>query len=477
MRVLSARTFRIEAAVIAIASLSVVALASLLVQDALSQTEGTLRNAAEQEVAAAAQELRSQYQDREAFGERPLNTLPTEAQDLSLRGLSQTVLRSYKDVRGGFYTPQSQSIVGASDVLGQDELGAVRNAVEAGRTAHPKATASPGSGGDLFVAQAIRMPDGRHAWALKRLVGIRDPAPNRRRRLLATLVIAATAGVAGVISMLMRLRNGVDGVKHMLQQLESDFTYRRAPVSGDFGEIYAAIGKMADRRIDLESAVRRQDRLAALGKVVAGVAHEIRNPLNSIRLQLELLKRRALKGTVSGVEIDAAMGQVDRLNTILGQLLGFGNADVGRLSVQPMRPLAERSVALVQDRARSRVVALKLIAEDFVEANVNEVQLEQVLTNLLLNAIEVSPENAEVTLRISESTEAANLSVSDSGPGIPESVRDHIFDAFFTTRPDGTGLGLSVSQQIVTAHGGSLSFDTSPRGTTFVVRLPNKASQ
>ncbi|HYI95902.1 MAG TPA: ATP-binding protein [Bryobacteraceae bacterium] len=490
MRLSSAKTFRIEAAVIAVASLSVIALASLLVQDAVSQTEGTLRSAAEKEVASAAEELKAQYEDWVAFSERPLASLPIDAQDLSLRGLSQTVLRSYKDMRGGFYVPQGESpqaqsppatsIVGASgltDVLDTAELQAIRLSVQAAQSPGSQMTGNAASGGDLLIARAMATSDGKYAWALRRLVGIRDPAPNRRRWLLATLVSAAVAGVAGVVSILMRLRRGVDGVKLMLQQLERDFTYRRPPISGDFGEIYAAIGKMADRRTELETTVRRQDRLAALGKVVAGVAHEIRNPLNSIRLQLELLKRRAQKGTVSGAEVDAAMGQVDRLNAILGQLLGVGKPDVGNRLLQPLLPLAEHSVAMVQEQARHGGVTLRVIAQEDAHANVDAVQLEQVLTNLLLNAIEASPEGAEICLRIVQSQDFVELSVSDRGAGIPESIRDHIFDAFFTTRPEGTGLGLSVSQQIVSVHRGTLSFTTSPAGTTFLVRLPYGEAQ
>ncbi|HYP06158.1 MAG TPA: histidine kinase dimerization/phospho-acceptor domain-containing protein, partial [Bryobacteraceae bacterium] len=418
---------RLQALIIAVASLSVIALASLLVQDALSQTEGTLRAAAELELTGAAEELKEQYQERATFSERPLEALPLEAQDLSLRGLSQTVLRSYKDVHGGFYIPQSESVVGAAgaaDPISADELDAIRSTVQSGSS-----TGSFVSGGDLLIARIAPTADGRYAWALRRLIGVRDPAPNRRRWLLATLVLAAVAGVAGVVSILMRLRRGVDGVKRMLQELESDFAYRAAPVSGDFGEIYAAIGKMADRRIELESTLRRQDRLAALGKVVAGVAHEIRNPLNSIRLQLELLKRRSQKGAASGAEIDAAMGQVDRLNTMLGQLLGFGRPDVSNRSPQDVSLLAQRSVEMVGDRAQARRVELVLEAGERVQANVDGVQLEQVLTNLLLNAIQASPEGTEVTLQVGERGDAIELSVIDRGHGIPEAARDHVFDA------------------------------------------------
>jgi len=482
VRLFGGRSFRIEAAVIAVASASVVALALLLVQDAITRTEGTLRAAAERELAGAAEELKVQYEERAAFSERPLHELPFDAQDLSLRGLSQTVLRSYNDVQGGFYVFESQSVIGAAGArrdVQQDELQAISAAVEVCRSTGKPAAATTPSGGDLLIASATSTSDKRYAWALRRLVGVRDPVPNRRRWLLATLVIAAVAGVAGVISILIRLRRGVEGVKQTLSQLESDFTYRPASKEDEFGEIYTAIGKMADRRMELETTLRRQDRLAALGKVVAGVAHEVRNPLNAIRLQLELLKRRTQKGMASTAEIDAAMSQVDRLNSIVGQLLGFGKPDVSNHSVQPLLPLAERSVAMVQDHACVKRVKLRIVADphDGVRANVDGVQFEQVLTNLLLNAIEASPEDAEVSIRIRETGDTVQVDVSDCGSGIPESVQDHVFDAFFTTRPEGTGLGLSLSREIVAAHGGSISFTTSSQGTTFSVRLPSGKRQ
>lgn len=469
MRLLSARTFRIEAGVIALACISVVALALLLVQDAVTRTESTLKSAAIQEVAGASAELKQQYEERAAFSQNPLDSLPPDAQDLSLRGLSQAVLRSYKDVQGGFYVPATATLIGvAGPSAEQDDetLGAIR-------TAAAQSTATIESGGDLLVAGAARTSDGRYAWALKRLVAVRDSAPSRRRWGLATLVLAALAGVAGVASISIRLRRGVGRIKHTLQQLESDFAYRPPAASDDFGEIHAAIGKMADRRLELETSLRRQDRLAALGKVVAGVAHEIRNPLNSIRLQLELLKRRTQRGVASAGEIDEAMAQVDRLNAILGQLLGFGKPEFNSRSEQDIVPLAARSIDLVRSRALENNVDVRMASNGAaLPAVVDALQIEQVLTNLLLNAIEASPPNTKVDVDCALRGESVEIRVSDQGSGIPDAAKEHIFDAFFTTRAEGTGLGLSVSREIVTRHGGSLEFTSSPGATTFIVRLP-----
>jgi signal transduction histidine kinase len=471
-----ARTFRIEEAVIAVASVSIVALALLLVRDAIMQTEGTLRSAAQQETLAAAEELKTQYEERAVFSERTLQGLPLEAQDLSLRGLSQTVLRSYKEVRGGFLIAGSiLGVASGREAIGSDESPAIELAVRSAKEANPATPVSVEAGRDLIVASAVQTLDRNFAWALRRLVGVRDPVPNRRRWLLATIVVAAVAGVAGVISISRRLRRGVDGIKKTLQQLESDFTFRPVPAAADFGEIHHAIARMADRRMELETTLRRQDRLAALGKVVAGVAHEIRNPLNSIRLQLEVLKRKTQKGIASADEVDAATREVDRLNTILGQLLGFGKPEIANRGVHSLHSLAQRASTMTRDRALAKGIEIQIAGDDKdgSEVNVDALQIEQVLINLLLNAIEAAPDNSVVSVEILKAGDSVELRVSDRGPGIPESIRDHIFDAFFTTRAEGTGLGLSVSREIVVAHGGSLEFTTSPAGTVFIVRLPS----
>jgi signal transduction histidine kinase len=160
------------------------------------------------------------------------------------------------------------------------------------------------------------------------------------------------------------------------------------------------------------------------------------------------------------------------LNAIVVQLLGFGKPDVSNRSVQELLPLAERSVALVQDKATARNVQLDVVGVKGAQASADGLQIEQVLTNLLLNAIEASPESGKVFVRITDSDETVDVAVSDGGHGIPDDIRDHVFDAFFTTRPEGTGLGLSVSRELVAAHGGTLTFTTSPGGTTFLIRLP-----
>jgi signal transduction histidine kinase len=338
-------------------------------------------------------------------------------------------------------------------------------------------TARLDQGQDVWVGAVEQVaPDGSVAWAVKRLAGVRDPVVEQRRWWLAGLVLSALLGLGGLISISIRLRRGVDAVNLGLHRLESDFTHRLPAIGGDFGEIGKAINQMADRRQGLEATLRQQDRLAALGKVVAGVAHEIRNPLNSIRLTLELLGRRVQKGAVRGGEVQGALEEVDRLDRILARLLAFGRPGLEDRRVQDVRPLIERAVKMVQEQAQRKNVSVVLEGDAPLQADVDGLQVEQVLLNLLLNAVEASPGGRAVRIETGTKEGAVQITVADEGPGIPESVRDHVFDPYFTTKPTGSGLGLSVSREVVSHHDGELRFESNGRGTAFVLRLPAQRS-
>jgi len=230
---------------------------------------------------------------------------------------------------------------------------------------------------------------------------------------------------------------------------------------------------MAERRMALEAELRRQDRLAALGKVVSGVAHEIRNPLNSMKLTLQLLDRRLKKGVPVAHEIQESLHEIDRLDMILGRLLAFGRPSMMNRQAQNLAPIMDQAIRMVQDAVRQkgiRLIALGL--RDNPVADVDGPQIVQVLINLLLNAIDASPASGTVRIEAQHRDDAVRILVSDEGPGIPEESRPHVFDAYFTTKPDGMGLGLAVSREIVANHGGTLEFDTGPAGTSFILLLP-----
>jgi signal transduction histidine kinase len=462
-------------------------LAVMLVQDAWVSSRTALEQATQQQCAAAARELREQFVERANLLGAAAGTLRFEAEDVSLQGLSAAVLRSYEDMDGGFLLGSQKRVaghIGRPDSPGSGQLGDVdaRFVAALGQRA-TNATAlvldHMEDGTDLLVGAAVRVdsPDAV-AWTLKRLAGVNDPAAQRRRWWLAGLVLSGLLGLGGIVSISIRLRQGVATLNTGLARLEGDFNYRLPAISGDFGKVAQAVNRMADVRGSLEATLRRQDRLAALGKVVAGVAHEIRNPLNSLSLTLELLERRARKGSATGEEARQAIQEVEKLGQILDRLLAFGRPDLENRHVQNLQPLLERAVRVVHDQSQRKHVDIALAEPGTgpLQADVDALAIEQVLINLFLNAIDASPEGGVVRVNVAAEPQRVRIEICDQGPPIPEGIRDHLFDPYFTTKESGTGLGLAVSREIVCHHGGTLDFESGDSGTTFVVKLPSNGS-
>lgn len=477
-------SFRVQISIITAASAATLTLAFLLVREVIRGTQSTLIEEARLQASAACRELNEQFRDRLTYSGEALAELPFEAQDLSLRGLASAVLRSFEGIQGGFYVAPGRIAGYAFPTAGRERRlkGGERALVEAtiarARARKGLVTETASWEGDLAVAAAEPAGDGEAvAWALKRFSWVREAAPGRRAWWTAALALSATLGIAGTLSVWLFLRSGVETLRAGLRRLEQDFSHRLPAIPGELGEISQAVNQMAERRATLEAEVRRQDRLAVLGKLVAAVAHEIRNPLNSLRLTLELLRRRVEKGAARAEEMEAAVAQVDRLDAILTRLLAFGRAAPADRRPQSVLPVVEEAVRMAAEAARTRGVAVRLEAEqDDLKAELDAAQIQQVLLNLLLNAVEASPPGEVVEVRCRQESAAVVIEVADRGPGIPEAARPYVFDAFFTTKPDGTGLGLAVSREIASQHGGSLDFVTGPEGTTFRLRLPREES-
>jgi signal transduction histidine kinase len=283
--------------------------------------------------------------------------------------------------------------------------------------------------------------------------------------------------VGGIISIWYMLHSGVMSISHGLRRLEDNFSYRLPLVRGDLGQVAQAINRMAERRVSLEKKLRQQDRLAALGKVVAGVAHEVRNPLNSIKLTLQLLDRRLKKGVAVSREVEECLQEIDRLDMIVGRLLAFGRPIITNRHTQEIEPLIHQAIKMVHEPMQQKNVQIIIRKmETGLAADIDGPQIIQVLINLLLNAIEASPSSGTVTLAADSLGPNICVKIIDEGERIPDDVRQHVFDAYYTTKPNGSGLGLAVSREIVVNHGGALEFESETTGTTFILLLPIERS-
>lgn len=238
----------------------------------------------------------------------------------------------------------------------------------------------------------------------------------------------------------------------------------------------ARLAEARARADALSKEIAESQRLASLGRIVAGVAHEIRNPIGAMRLKAENAVAAGPDISRKDRALQAIIEQIERLETLLQNLLG---------SVQrgPTRPeLVKDIAAFLSERAdlfREEAVAHELMLE--VEACHGEAVFEpkriaRAIDNLTINAIQNTPPGGRVTLRAERTNDRLVFSVADTGHGVPEAVRDHLFEPFVTGRPDGTGLGLAIVREIAEAHGGTARAIHRRDGTTFVVEVPWRMS-
>ena len=228
----------------------------------------------------------------------------------------------------------------------------------------------------------------------------------------------------------------------------------------------------------LEEKVRRSEKLAAIGKLAAAVAHEIRNPLSSIRGFAQYL-RNTLKDKPREKEYaETIVSEVDRINRVVTDLLTFARPMEADLAPTDVTELIERNVRLVQADARSRNIGIQMSLSDLSIVPLDTNQMTQAILNLLLNSLQAvsSGGHIEVGAELDPSVSRLNLWVEDDGPGISQEQNEKIFDPFFTTREKGTGLGLAIVQKIVENHNGEINLQSPPhgkaRGCRFTISIP-----
>ncbi len=247
------------------------------------------------------------------------------------------------------------------------------------------------------------------------------------------------------------------------------------PFIADNGKPYQYLSIRNDitERKKTEDMLHRQDKLAAVGQLAAGVAHEIRNPLTSIKGYTEFLQLDETNEQRNEL-FDIILDEIERVNLIVEEFMLLAKPKVVKLEDKNIIPIIKNTISLLEFEARKKHIRLHFNANvDRVLISCDENSLKQVFLNFIKNAIEAMPNGGDLTVKVIVQDEHVQISFEDTGVGIPQDKLNKIGEPFFTTKEEGNGLGLMVSFKIIEHHNGQIFIESElGKGTTFNIQLP-----
>ena len=318
------------------------------------------------------------------------------------------------------------------------------------------------------------------------------------RRLFLILILVDALVIIGFGSFLLA-RAVVNPLKRLVavaQRIGSGDVGHRAQVENEneIGQLATAfnqmVSRLAEKQLDLEKTIKKlrdtqaelvnSEKLASVGRIAAGVAHEIGNPLTSVLGHTEILYKRLKRKKINDKEVlldlvERMRKETERINRIIKDLLQFSKPPSSQIEDVDVNRLIQDSLNVVSVQERFQDIVLDLsLAENLPLAKGNSDQLQQVLLNILINAADAMPQGGSISMKTEKKSGWLTISVRDEGEGIPADDLDKVFDPFYTTKsPDkGTGLGLSISVKIIEDLGGKIKVESKRgKGTEFIIYL------
>ncbi|HEY8086389.1 MAG TPA: HAMP domain-containing sensor histidine kinase [Polyangiaceae bacterium] len=334
--------------------------------------------------------------------------------------------------------------------------------------------AEPG-GTPVLVAAATR-PGGGLVYASQRVV------PGRETRGLRTVIVVMAlltlVLVVGALRTLASVERGVGSLRASLAAIATDL---HAPVprpalreleevADGVSALAAALARSQKERETLTRELAERERMAALGRVAAGIAHEVRNPLAAMKLRADLARTGGEATPSVARDLEDIASEIARLDRLVSDLLFVAGRRTGPHAAVDVGGLLARRVALLAPWAAEKGVELKVTGTSTTSIDADAVT--RAVDNLLRNAVEASPRGASVEAAVrTEDDGATRIDVVDRGPGVAPERRDELFEPFFTTKPDGTGLGLALARAVASAHHGTLAYARESDATRFTLTL------
>ncbi len=329
---------------------------------------------------------------------------------------------------------------------------------------------------DLLLISTHATTDARVAFVLVRQAHAGGPA------WMWMSLVALLLVLAGVLAWMTRdtlamLRRGTDALRRTMQHIPHDMRADDAPpraeelalVAEGLAQMTRELAAAEEAKRALSRKLNHEERLASLGRVVAGVAHEVRNPLAAMKLRLDALHRRGADERTTR-DVNVCLEEIERLDQLVRSLLLASQTAPLQAKTFQLSCLAEERIEAHEAELQAK--RIHHVLEGDCRVSGAREQILRVLDNLLRNAIEASPEDGSIHVEIICKHDVAELRISDEGEGVPVERIGQLFEPFFTLRATGTGLGLFTSRAIARAHGGDIAYVRDGARTCFVMSLP-----
>ena len=294
------------------------------------------------------------------------------------------------------------------------------------------------------------------------IVYTQEAVSREKSEAVRPLVILAIAGL-GLVAVFgyLTAQTIARPLERLAEQAKAMPAADVKPVGGG-----AELDHLVDAMNRMLAEVRRAERLAVMGRMAAGVAHEIRNPLSSMKMTVQMLQ----EGAQDREPYALLLREIERLELTAAELVGVSQP----LRKEPVKldTVVDEVLELMRRQLEHLSIRVEKRFAPVPAVDVDVARFKRCVMNLVLNGAQAMPSGGPIRVGVSTRDGRVRLEVSDEGPGVPADVRDRIFEPFVTTKQDGVGLGLALTKRIVEDHGGAIGFDPAERGTTFWIELP-----
>lgn len=272
---------------------------------------------------------------------------------------------------------------------------------------------------------------------------------------------------------MLKIENGLHEIsKDLSARIDTPKVAELEQISNEINHLAKTLQTNLQRRQELETNLARSEKLAALGRVASGVAHEVRNPLASMKLKIQLSERNKYNSEKLENTFKVLLEEIDRLDGLVKKLLDISRPTELKFAEISLVNLIEQRLLFINEKAEAANINIYTDFSDNVSmVKGDSEKLAQVFDNLLLNAIEAMPNGGNLRILINDLPECFQIKFTDDGEKINDESKEKLFEPFFTTKEKGTGLGLAISREIIEMHGGKIYLAESDQ-TEFVIELP-----